>query len=248
MSFPDKLEKDNQKSIEIPNDPMRSSISTLQELDTAGKGYLDASDVRVAIHELRWMRNAVSGMRKVVLFLTAFTVMLVIGMFASSYMAIQLAKDIGVQKGKLVDTDGNGVSTVQQAESVHGIRADSRQLAETGTIVGVMSITKTYFEKASADFRDGKLEIMAVLPDGSSRKVTVTGGDANGLWGHCGSWPYRFVWDASCPAGMPTECVINYKADTAGCGSQHLLKARANITSGQDMQRALQSIKRPAYY
>merc|ERR1711953_606291 len=150
-----------------------------------------ASDVRIAIHQMRLMRKAL-------LFMAAFTVMLLIGMFASSYMAIQLSKDLSVQTGRLVDKKGHDVSTIEHVDMVTGISDASRRLAETGNPVseseGVLKIGKTYFEKTLAGFSDGKIERVASLPDGSSRKVTILGSEGKVAWGVCGSWPYLVDW------------------------------------------------------
>jgi len=223
--------------------------SSLTEIDRAGKGYIDASDVRIAIHQMRLMRKAL-------LFMAMFTVMLLIGMFASSYMAIQLSKDLSVQTGRLVDKKGHDVSTIGHVDVVTGISDASRRLAETGNPVseseGVLKIGKTYFEKTLAGFSDGKIERVASLPDGSSRKVTILGSEGKVAWGLCGSWPYLVDWVASCPAEASTECVINYKTVTAtpDSGDRRLHERAEAGTLGevQEMQRALQSIKRPAYY
>jgi len=223
--------------------------TTLAELDRSGKGYIDSHDVRVVIHQMRLMRKAL-------LFMGVISVVLLLGMFASSYMAIQLSKDMRVQTNKIVDSKGQDVSTMQHVDFVTGISDTSRRLTEIGNPLseteGVLHIGKTYFEKNLAGFLNGKTERIASLPDGSSRKVTILGSEGQVSWGFCGSWPYLVDWVASCPAESPTECVIKYKAVTQMRDSGfRRLRDRAEVGAleeGEDMQRALQSIKRPAYY
>lgn len=224
-----------------------ASTDTLAELDRKKSGQIDANDVRVALHQLRFMRKAV-------LFMSIFSIVLIIGMFASSYMAIQLAKDMGVQTGRLVDSTGRGVSTVQQVDSVGGISDTSRRLDEGDfrrLSVGELNIDGTYFQETLSGFLSGKTEWVASLPDGSVRRVVVLGSNGNFAWGFSGSWPYLYEWTSSCPAAAAAECVINYMAvnEISGSGTQRLLKSRADIgEEGEDMERVLQSIKYPHYY
>merc|ERR1712125_190532 len=184
------------------------------------------------------------------------SVVLLLGMFASSYMAIQLAQEMSVQTNKIVDSKGQDVSTLQHVDFVTGISDTKRRLTEIGNPLseteGVLHIGKTYFEKTLAGFSDGKIERVASLPDGSSRKVTILGSEGKVAWGLCGSWPYLVDWVASCPAEASTECVINYKTVTAtpdsGDRRLHDRAEAGTLEEVQEMQRALQSIKRPAYY
>merc|ERR1712125_121525 len=184
------------------------------------------------------------------------SVVLLLGMFASSYMAIQLAQEMSVQTNKIVDSKGQDVSTLQHVDFVTGISDTKRRLTEIGNPLseteGVLHIGKTYFEKTLAGFLDGKTERIASLPDGSSRKVTILGSEGQVSWGLCGSWPYLVDWVASCPAESSTECAIKYKAVTQMRDSGfRRLRDRAEVGAleeGEDMQRALQSIKRSAYY
>ena len=233
---------------------MRFSVAsndTLAELDRRKSGQIDANDVRVALHQLRFMRKAV-------LVMSIFSIVLIIGMFASSYMAIQLAKDMGVQTGRLVDSNGRGVSTVQQVDSVGGISNTSRRLREIEGAgegrrlsVGELNIDGTYFQETLSGFLSGKTEWVASLPDGSMRRVVILGTNGNFAWGFSGSWPYLYEWTSSCPAAAEAECVINYMAvnEISGSGTQRLLKSRADISEeGEDMERVLQSIKYPHYY
>jgi len=227
-----------------------ASNDTLAELDRKKSGQIDANDVRVALHQLRFMRKAV-------LFMSIFSIVLIIGMFASSYMAIQLAKDMGVQTGRLVDSTGRGVSTVQQVDSVGGISGElntSRRLDEGDfrrLSVGELNIDGTYFQETLNGFLSGKTEWVASLPDGSVRRVVVLGSNGNFAWGFSGSWPYLYEWTSSCPAAAAAECVIKYMAvnEISDSGTQRLLKSRADIgEEGEDMERVLQSIKYPHYY
>jgi len=226
------------------------SNDTLAELDKNRTGHIDANDVRIAIHQMRLMRKAL-------VFMSIFSIVLVIGMFAASYMAIQLAKDMSVQTGRLVDSNGHGVSTVQQVDSVAGISDASRRLSDSKVPLseyeGVLNIPETHFQQTLDGFLEGKTEWIVSLPDGSKRKVQILGSEGNFAWGLTGSWPYLCEWSSSCPGGGTTECVINYKAVTEvrGAGSQRLLKSRADIgvgEEGEDMQRVLQGIKYPHYY
>ena len=227
-----------------------ASRDTLAELDKKGTGHIDATDVRIAIHQLRLMRKAV-------LVMSIFSILLIIGMFASSYMAIQLAKDMGVQTGRLVDSNGRGVSTVQQVDSVSGISDASRRLSGSNASLseakGLLNIADTYFHETLNGFLAGKTEWVASLPDGSMRKVVISGSKDNFVWGFSGSWPYLYEWTSSCPEEGAAECVISYTAVNGiqGSGSQRLLQDRSEIAigeDGEDMERVLQSIKYPHYY
>jgi len=226
------------------------SNDTLAELDKNKTGHIDATDVRIAIHQMRLMRKAL-------VFMSIFSIVLVLGMFAASYMAIQLAKDMSVQTGRLVDSNGHGVSTVQQVDSVVGISKASRRLSDSKVSLseyeGVLNIPDTHFQQTMDGFLQGKTEWVASLPDGSRRKVDILGSEGNFAWGLAGSWPSLFEWSSSCPGGGTAECVIHYNAVTEvrGAGSQRLLKSRADIgvgEEGEDMQRVLQGIKYPHYY
>jgi len=202
--------------------------SSLAEVDTHGKGHIDATDVRIFIHKMRLMRKAV-------VFLSIFSVVLVIGMFGSSFMAIQMAKDSHVQKGQLVDNSGRNVATLQQVDSIQGI-SETRRLSDSkGSTAGTMAITQSYFEGTRSGYLQGQTQWVASLPDGTKQNIQIVGVNGNFGWGVSGAWPYMYEWTSSCPEDM-TECTISYTPVETDPGSNRLLTSRASNDADEEVE------------
>lgn len=90
--------------------------NTLAQIDCEGKGEISIGMVRRAARQIKHLK-------RIIALLLLVAALLLMGIFAASYIAIEMSKEMHVNNSLLVDTSGHPVSTVQKLSSVEGVRS-----------------------------------------------------------------------------------------------------------------------------
>jgi len=78
--------------------------------------------------ELRRNVRQFHFMRKITVLLSVVVVLLIVGMLGAAYTALETAKEIKANEGKLVDSKGEGVSTYQSSTTLGTLTLSGRRL------------------------------------------------------------------------------------------------------------------------
>lgn len=175
---------------------------------------------------------------------------LVLSMFCTSLMAIQVMKDMHVEDGQLVDQKGSEVFTRNQIDTIEGVHLPAgRRLNENLTDAG-MQISARMFRQIRRAYIRGQPEWVVSLPEDSARTVTIQGVSKRKAWGLCGDCLGSIVWVIEWD-GESAECDISlWRVDAKNWvrrlaesdDIEDALMARARASNAQDetaMERSL---------
>lgn len=212
-------------------------LSTLAAFDRNQKGHLTQSDLKAAVHNMRWMR-------KLAALLSILVVIFVVCTFGSMYVSIMLTQEIYVKGGRLTDHNGKTLSTLARLDKIVGVTSisdtDTRRLqldtnvtdteAPSGTLT-TMQISKSYVASTIETYTNGQVNWVVPLPDGTTRTVLIQGIDENGrieAWGRCESREGDYKWTVSCD-DSPTsdQCPITSWPSKSLLTQRRLLSTRA---------------------
>jgi len=188
----------------------------LTEFDRDGDGFIDEREIEAFARKLTSMVHKMKFMRRLVLILSCTVFFLLSGMFAMTYLASQLAKDMHVQDSEIVGGDHQVLSTVPKLDRLDGVQymmrrrlaASNETLPSNGTpdgnethqsfslpsdnqtgeedITGI-EIKASSFREAFQAYKKGKASWIVGLPDGTTRTIAIYGVTADGAWGWCPS-------------------------------------------------------------
>lgn len=192
--------------------PYLKNDKTMADLDTRGKGEISIGVVRQAAHTIR-------RLNRIVIVLVLLVLLLLVGMFVASWCAIQVTKDLHVERGLIVDDAHRGISTLQKLDSVSGVQTNTNRRLQNSTSQendSDLSISSRFFYDTVEEYTNGKSAWVVPLPDGTVRTIAIQGASAQTAWGTCGTCQFSLVWNVNCAiVDTADQCPIDWKAINA---------------------------------
>jgi hypothetical protein len=119
--------------------------------------------------------------RRVIALMAVLLVVLLIGMFAFAYLAIDVTKEIHHANGELVDSDGRRLSTSPRSDELQsGITVNQKRLLSAANPsnevnrLTALEVPVNLYNKVKQDFANGRTDIMVPLPEGFNINQTLT--------------------------------------------------------------------------
>mmetsp|Transcript_30370 Transcript_30370/g.66506 ORF Transcript_30370/g.66506 Transcript_30370/m.66506 type:complete len:255 (-) Transcript_30370:81-845(-) len=194
-----------------------NSADTLAALDKDHTGGFSVADVERNIRDVRLLTRLAQG-------LSVCVVALILGSFACACVAVELAKDLHVQEGSMID--GRGIE-VSASESYRMVRleapADARRLqSSNSTNTSQFQLNLTYFQEEAGKWFAGDSEstlVVQITPDEyRTVKLESCGNMSNPTvaYGICGGMcDGHYTWELFCAEGE-AFCQGNVTITTAG--------------------------------
>eukprot|EP00448_Togula_jolla_P022487 CAMPEP_0170590928 /NCGR_PEP_ID=MMETSP0224-20130122/12130_1 /TAXON_ID=285029 /ORGANISM="Togula jolla, Strain CCCM 725" /LENGTH=292 /DNA_ID=CAMNT_0010914755 /DNA_START=46 /DNA_END=925 /DNA_ORIENTATION=- len=178
------------------------SGATLAALDYNRTGRFSIQDVERNIKDVQLLTRMTQA-------LSVCVVVLILGTFAAACAAVELARELNVQKGLMTDNTGQGVTSDESYPILKlDPPAEERRLQDGESYTRDVTLQFDYFQKEAKKFLQGKTEstLMIQLGENEYRTVRIdTCGNREEPFqahGFCGGiCDGHYSWEIQCPDG-----------------------------------------------